>query len=132
MVQQMTGCTREEAHRALLAHETVIDAISALIPENPVTTGNKYIPAKRTVDTGMDPEQTALCERGRWLQDKVNAVFSVGHSKTLPAQSAQQSALLSAEASATLPLSVVEEVSESLPGNPAQTVQPVQQSESPQ
>ena len=132
MVQQMTGCTREEAHRALLIHETVIDAISALIPENPVTSGNKYIPAKPKVDTGMDPEQIALCERGRWLQDKVNAVFSVGHSKTLPVPGAQQSALPSAEASATLPLSVVEEVSESSQDNPVQTVQPVQQSESPQ
>jgi hypothetical protein len=81
MVQQMTGCTRDEAEKALLAHETVIDAISALIPENPVTSGNKYIPVKPKVETGMDREQAALCERGRWLQDRVNAVFSVAHSQ---------------------------------------------------
>jgi len=74
MVQHMTGCTREEANRALLMHETVVDAIVALTPANPVTSGAKYIPAKPTIDTGMDPEQAALCARGRWLQDKVNAV----------------------------------------------------------
>ena len=83
MVQQMTGCTREEAEKALIAHETVLDAIEALIPANPVTSGAKYIPPKPTVDTGMDKEQTELCARGRWLQDKVNAVFSVAHSKAL-------------------------------------------------
>jgi len=130
MVQQMTGCTREEAEKALLAHETVIDAISALIPANPVTPGNKYIPAKPKVDTGMDPEQIALCERGRWLQDKVNVVFSAGHSKTLPFLPAEQSALPSASASATLPLSAAVEVSGSSLGDPEQTVQPVPQSAS--
>lgn len=132
MVQHMTGCTREEANRALLMNESVIDAVSALIPANPVISGNKYIPAKPKVDTGMDPEQIALCARGRWLQDKVNAVVSVAHSKILPSPSAQQFALPSAEASVTLPLSAVEEVSESSPGNLVQTVQPIQQSESPQ
>ena len=132
MVQHMTGCTREEANRALLMNESVIDAVSALIPANPVISGNKYIPAKPKVDTGMDPEQIALCARGRWLQDKVNAVVSVAHSKILPVPSAQQFALPSAEASVTLPLSAAEEVSESSPGNLVQTVQPIQQSESPQ
>lgn len=132
MVQQMTGCTRDEAEKALLAHETVVDAISALIPENPVTSGNKYIPAKPMVNTGMDPEQTAICERGRWLQDKVNAVFSVAHSKILPVPPAEQFALPSAEASTTLPLSASEETSGSSQGNPVQTVPPTPQSESPQ
>lgn len=83
MVQQMTGCTREEAEKALVSHETVLDAIEALIPANPVASGAKYIPPKPKVDHGMDEEQAALCARGRWLQDKVNAVFSVAHSKTL-------------------------------------------------
>jgi hypothetical protein len=132
MVQQMTGCTREEAEKALLAHETVIDAISALIPANPVTAGNKYIPTKPKVDTGMDPEQIALCERGRWLQDKVNAVFSVGHSKTLPGPGAEQSASLSVAEVATLPLSAVVEVSESSPDSLVRTAQQALQSESPQ
>ena len=79
----MTGCTREEAEKMLITHETVLDAIEALIPANPVTSGAKYIPPKPKVDHGMDEEQAALCARGRWLQDKVNAVFSVAHSKTL-------------------------------------------------
>lgn len=83
MVQQMTGCTREEAEKALVAHETVLDAIESLTPPNPVVSGAKYIPAKPKINTGMDEEQIAMCARGRWLQDKVNAVFSVAHSKTL-------------------------------------------------
>ena len=83
MVQQMTGCTREEAEKILVVHETVLDAIEALLPPNPSTSGSKYIPPKPKVDHGMDEEQAALCARGRWLQDKVNAVFSVAHSKTL-------------------------------------------------
>ena len=128
VVQQMTGCTREEAERSLLAHETIVDAIDSLIPPNPVTAGSKYIPAKPKIDTGMDAEQTALCERGRWLQDKVNAVFSVAHSKTLPVLPAEQSSSLSAEASVTVPLALAVEESESSQDSPAQTVPPIQQS----
>ena len=93
MVQHMTGCTREEAEKMLVAHETVLDAIEALMPPNPVTSGAKYIPPKPKVDNGLDEEQAAICARGRWLQDKVNAVFSVAHSKTLdqpPPESAPQ------------------------------------------
>lgn len=81
MVQQMTGCSEEEAKTALLNHETVLDAIESLIPANPVNSGAKYIPPKPVINTGMDEEQAAICARGRWLQDKVNAVFSVAHSK---------------------------------------------------
>jgi hypothetical protein len=109
MVQQLTGCSREEAEKALTNHETVLDAVESLIPANPVVSGEKYIPPKPKVDTGMDPEQTALCERGRWLQDKVNAVFSVAHSKIQPDPPAEQSSLQSVEASAvTIPLSSTE------------------------
>ena len=93
MVQQMTGCTREEAEKLLNVHETVLDAIEALLPPNPSTSGAKYIPPKPKINNGMDEEQAALCARGRWLQDKVNAVFSVAHSKTLdqpPPESVQQ------------------------------------------
>ena len=81
MIQQMTGCSEEEAKTALLNHETVLDAIESLIPANPVNSGAKYIPPKPKIDTGMDEEQAAICAKGRWLQDKVNAVFSVAHSK---------------------------------------------------
>ena len=93
MVQQMTGCSQEEAKTALLNHETILDAIESLIPANPVISGAKYIPPKPTIDHGLDEEQAAICARGRWLQDKVNAVFSVAHSKiqeTSPPVSEQQ------------------------------------------
>lgn len=81
MIQQMTGCSEEEAKAALLNHETVLDAIESLIPANPVNSGAKYIPPKPTIQNGLDEEQAAICAKGRWLQDKVNAVFSVAHSK---------------------------------------------------
>ena len=130
MVQQMTGCTREEAEKALTAHETVIDAIAALIPENPVASGHKYIPAKPKINTGMDAEQTALCARGRWLQDKVNAVTSVAHSKTLPVPPAEEASGLSVE---ELPAVVsVAEESGSSRDSREQTAQPSQQPVQPQ
>jgi hypothetical protein len=124
MVQQLTGCSREEAEKALTHHETVLDAVESLIPANPVVSGAKYIPAKPKVDTGMDAEQQALCERGRWLQDKVNAVFSVAHSKTLPDPLAQQS-LTQTEESVSIPVALIEQ-SESLQDSREQTVQPNQ------
>jgi len=102
MVQQMTGCSREEAEKALFSHETVIDAIDALTPKNPVTSGSKYIPKKPVVSSGMDEEQAKLCERGRWLQDQVNAVFSVAHSKLrIPPESHAEAPL---EQKATIPV----------------------------
>ena len=129
MVQQLTGCSREEAEKALNQFENVLDAVESLIPANPVVSGAKYIPPKPKVDTGMDPEQIALCERGRWLQDKVNAVFSVAHSKIQPDPQAEQSLSQSVEASvATIPLALTEE-SVSLQDCPEQTVQPIQQLE---
>jgi len=129
MVQQLTGCTREEAEKALMKHENVLDAVESLIPANPVVSGAKYIPPKPKVDTGMDAEQVALCERGRWLQDKVNAVFSVAHSKTLHDPLAQESLTQTAEVPvASLPVLSVEE-SLSSQGSLEQTVQPIQQPE---
>ena len=129
MVQQLTGCTREEAERTLNQYENVLDAVESLIPANPVVTGAKYIPPKPKVDTGMDPEQQALCERGRWLQDKVNAVFSVAQSKIQPDLLAQQSSSQSAEVSvASIPLASIEE-SESSQGSLEQNSQPIQQPE---
>ena len=126
MVQQLTGCSLEEAEKALTHHETVLDAIESLIPANPIVSGAKYIPPKPKVDTGMDPEQIALCERGRWLQDKVNAVFSVAHSKIQPSQSAEQSLSQSVEESVvSLPVASIEE-SESSQDSREQTAQLVQ------
>ena len=131
MVQQMTGCTREEAEKALIAHETVLDAIEALIPANPVISGAKYIPPKPTIHNGLDPEQAQRCERGRWLQDKVNAVFSVAHSKTLPAPPAELSSSQPVGAEVVV-LPAVAEESGSSQDSREQTAQPVQQSELPQ
>ena len=125
MVQQLTGCSREEAEKALTQHETVLDAIESLIPANPVVSGAKYIPPKPKVDTGMDPEQKALCERGRWLQEKVNAVFSVAHSKVLPDLMAEQSSSQSVEESA-VSIPVVTEESVSSQDSHEQIVLPVQ------
>ena len=87
MVSSLSGCSMDEAYAALKIHPDPTDALMSLIPP-PKSAGDKYIPQKPKVNTGMDPEQEALCARGRWLQDKVNAVFSVAHSKTqeLPPQ----------------------------------------------
>jgi len=128
MVQQLTGCTREEAEKALMNHENVLDAVESLIPANPIVSGNKYIPPKPKVDTGMDPEQRALCERGRWLQEKVNAVFSVAHSKILPDLLAEQSSSQTSGESVSIPVAAIEEVVSSQ-DSLEQTAQPIQQPE---
>ena len=125
MVQQLTGCSREEAEKALNDHENVLDAVESLIPANPIVSGAKYIPPKPKVYTGMDPEQKALCERGRWLQEKVNAVFSVAHSKVLPDLMAEQSSSQSVEES-VVSIPVVTEESVSSQDSHEQTVLPVQ------
>ena len=57
-------------------------AVDALLVK-PIVGGEKYMPAKIASGTWLSEEQDALCKRGRWLQDKVNAVFSVAHSQTL-------------------------------------------------
>ena len=87
LVMTLAGVTEEVASQALLAHETPEDAIDALLTK-PSVSGEKYIPAKPVIDTGLSPEQEAMCKRGRWLQDQVNAVYSVAHSKTRPPQDA--------------------------------------------
>lgn len=83
LVMTLAGVSEEVASQALLAHETPEDAIDALLLK-PSVSGEKYIPGKPTIDTGLTPEQEAMCKRGRWLQDQVNAVYSVAHSKTRP------------------------------------------------
>lgn len=80
---ELAGVSREVAEAALATHTEVWLAVDALLTK-PVVSGEKYIPAPPTIETGLTPEQEALCKRGRWLQDKVNAVYSVAHSKTLP------------------------------------------------
>ena len=81
MIMELAGVTKEVAEEALAKHKEVWLAVDALM-ERPVVAGDKYIPPKPKVDTGLTSEQEALCQRGRWLQDQVNVVFSVAHSKT--------------------------------------------------
>ena len=81
MVMELAGVTRELAEEALAKHKEVWLAVDALM-ERPVVAGDRYIPPKPKVNTGLTSEQEALCQRGRWLQDQVNVVFSVAHSKT--------------------------------------------------
>lgn len=81
MIMELAGVTREVAEEALAKHKEVWLAVDALM-ERPVVAGDKYMPPKPKVDTGLTSEQEALCQRGRWLQDQVNVVFSVAHSKT--------------------------------------------------
>ena len=84
---ELAGVDEATAKRALLEYETVEDAIAALMVK-PVVAGDAYIPPRPTIDTGLTPEQEERCRKGRWLQDQVNAVFSVAHSQTPPAQPA--------------------------------------------
>ena len=81
MVMELANVTREVAEEALVKHKEVWLAVDALL-EKPVIAGDKYIPPKPKIDTGLTPEQEALCQKGRWLQDQVNVVFSVAHSKS--------------------------------------------------
>jgi len=83
---ELAGVDEATAKRALLEYETVEDAIAALMVK-PVVSGDAYIPPRPSIDTGLTPEQDERCRKGRWLQDKVNAVFSVAHSQTQPVQS---------------------------------------------
>lgn len=81
MVMELAGVSREVAEEALAKHKEVWLAVDALM-ERPAVAGDKFIPPKPKVNTGLTSEQEALCQRGRWLQDQVNVVFSVAHSKT--------------------------------------------------
>ena len=82
---ELAGCGPKEAAEALVQHKEIWLAVDALL-KKPATAGDKYIPPKPVVKPELDEEQMARCEKGRWLQDQVNAVFSVAHSKlrTLP------------------------------------------------
>ena len=77
----LAGVDEATAKRALLEYDTVEDAVDALLVK-PVVSGDAYIRPRPMVDTGMTAEQIERCAKGRWLQDRVNAVFSVAHSQT--------------------------------------------------
>jgi hypothetical protein len=101
MVMTLTGVDEETAREALATYQTVDRAVDALFVK-PVVSGEKYLPAKPQIDDGLTDEQRALCSRGRDLQDKVNVVYSVAHSKIRTPQ--DQSALeASGEAQGSLP-----------------------------
>jgi hypothetical protein len=125
MIMSLTGVDEETASAAYLNHETVEDAIDSLLPK-PNVAGDKYIPPKPKVNTGLTPEQEALCKRGRWLQDQVNVVFSVAHSKTrtpqdLSVPEASQGPQVADPVSATVP--TLTESGESQPDSPVKTSQ---------
>lgn len=86
MIMSLSGCLEEEAQHAWDMHKNVIDAVDSILVK-PVTQCDKYIPAKPVVSNGMDEEQQERCERGRDLQARVNAVFSVAHSQVKNLQS---------------------------------------------
>ena len=125
-IMHMTGCDQAEAEAALLLHPNDIIAAMDFVMPKPTVSGAKYIPAKPVVDTGMDEEQKARCEKGRWMQDKVNAVFSVAHSKTLSFPAAEQ-ASQAAEVPVAPPSEPVSLQRDSL----AQTIPLIRQSEYP-
>lgn len=82
MIQDLTGCEEKLVITNYILHKgDMIFTIDSLI-EKPECKGDKYIPPPPKIDNGLTPEQQELCLRGRDLQDKVNVVFSVAHSKT--------------------------------------------------
>jgi hypothetical protein len=85
LIMDLTGVDKDTAEAALKTHGEVWLAVDSLLVK-PVVSGEKYIPAKREVDSGLSSEQQSRCKRGRWLQEKVNVVFSVAHSQTLHPQ----------------------------------------------
>ena len=79
-VMELACVDRVAAQEALAEHKEVWLAVDALLARPPVA-GDRFLPPPPEIDHGLTPEQEALCRRGRWLQDQVNAVFSVAHSK---------------------------------------------------
>lgn len=88
IVADLAGVDLVTAAKALAEHKEIWLAVDALMVK-PVVSGEKYMPEKPTVDAGLSQDQKAICERGRWLQDQVNSVFSVAHSKIRQADQQQ-------------------------------------------
>ena len=132
LVQDLAGVDKDTAIAALKAtNGNVEDAIDRLL-QKPVCKGDQYIPPKPKLDTGLSDEQKAMCERGRWLQSKVNEVISVAHSKirTQQALSAEQTEELPAVTLPTLQEEESQLTTELLPDSHAKTTLQVEQSES--
>jgi hypothetical protein len=82
MIEELTGCGNTQVLSTYLMHKRDILATMDALIEKPVCAGDKYIPAKPSIESGMTQDQEDRCTKGRALQDKINAVFSVAHSKT--------------------------------------------------
>lgn len=103
MIADLAGCDLEEAAKAyLFFNGDIAAAIEFLLPATSVS-GDKYIPAKPTVETGMDAEQIERCAKGRDLQDRVNSIFSAA----------------AAQGKSSLPEEVVSVPTMALPDEPA-------------
>lgn len=128
---ELAGCGQKEAEEALAKHKEVWLAVDALLTKPPVA-GDKYLPSKPAVDTGMDVEQKERCARGRWMQDKVNEVFSVAHSQTQTQPGAEGLGSSPKAPQSLQDLADQELVLPTLspPDAPAQTTQPTPQSAS--
>lgn len=113
LVMELAGVTKEVAEEALAKHKEVWLAVDALL-EKPVVAGDKYIPPKPIVNTGLTLEQEERCKKGRWLQDQVNAVFSVAHSKTRTQPDVAQAQALAHDRAPSPSLELMPEVE--LPG----------------
>lgn len=124
---ELTGCGMKEAAEALAKHKEVWLAVDALITK-PAVSGDKYIPEKPVVDTGMDPEQKERCAKGRWMQDKVNEVFSVAHSQTRIQPDAEDHAAFPSLTDSPAAASAKAPVSSQPPDAGGQTIPPTPQS----
>ncbi len=128
---ELTGCGPKEAANALKEHKEIWLAVDALMTK-PTVSGEKYIPKKVVVETGMTDEQKERCERGRWLQDRVNAVFSVAHSQIQsdpPALEAGQTVVEVLPDSQTVSIPELPSTTSSRPGSGEKSSPPAPQSE---
>lgn len=86
MVMELACCTRDVAEQALHDHRDVVSAVDALLVKPPCR-GTERV--GRVVDSGLTEEQVERCARGRVLQDKISALFSVAQAK-MKVQQVQQ------------------------------------------
>lgn len=130
MVMELTGCGPIEAAKALMDYKTIEDAVDALLCK-PTVAGDKYIPEKPKTNTGMTAEQEERCKKGRWLQDKINVVFSAAHprNQTQPEQHPTTVSALPLEGQPTLTEELPMTNSVSLPDSVSKTIQSNPQSE---
>jgi hypothetical protein len=128
LVMELTGCGPLEAAKALIEYKTIEDAVDALLSK-PIVSGDRYIPTKPKIETGLTEEQEERCKKGRWLQDQVNAVFSVAHSKTQSPQVPLAQQVDDTPAAGTVQMGSQPARNESLRDVGAKMSLPIQQSE---